>query len=151
MYAGVPIIAPVTVIDREDVTLAMPKSVTTGRPRVSIRMLEGFTSRWITPSACANRSASDTCAAIAATSGTSIAASSLRIASSVRPSMYFITMKSRPSRSFTEYTVTIPGWSRWADVRASITNRSWIPATATRSGNITLMATRRSSAVSRAR
>ena len=38
----------------EESAFAIPKSVTTTRPRLpSSRMLSGFTSRWMMPSACA--------------------------------------------------------------------------------------------------
>src|SRR5207249_9223209 len=41
----------------EDNAFAIPKSVTTTRPRLpSSRMLSGFTSRWMIPNACAARS-----------------------------------------------------------------------------------------------
>src|SRR6267378_413652 len=43
----------------EDNAFAIPKSVTTTRPRLpSSRMLSGFTSRWMIPNACAAPSAS---------------------------------------------------------------------------------------------
>ena len=151
MYAGVPSIEPATVIERPDTILAMPKSVTTGRPRASMMMLDGLTSRCTTPSECANCSASATCLTTKVTPPGSWGRRSRRSSSSVRPSRYFITMNNRPARCLTEYTVTMPGWSRCAAVLASITKRSWVPATSVRSGSITLMATRRSSAMSRAR
>ncbi|OLC45254.1 MAG: hypothetical protein AUH68_04705 [Gemmatimonadetes bacterium 13_1_40CM_4_69_5] len=57
MKCGVPIATPVAVSVppvAEDSALAMPKSVTTTRPRLpSRRMLSGLTSRWMIPSAWA--------------------------------------------------------------------------------------------------
>ena len=44
------------------VIFASPKSVRWGSPRSSIRMFDGFTSRWSTPCGCANSIASATCA-----------------------------------------------------------------------------------------
>jgi hypothetical protein len=45
MYVGVPSIEPVTVTDLAVSTFAMPKSVMTGRPRLSMMMFDGLMSR----------------------------------------------------------------------------------------------------------
>ena len=57
MYDGVPRIIPCCVEDSPAAvlpsTLAMPKSMTRGRPAPSNMMLAGFRSRWMTPLPCA--------------------------------------------------------------------------------------------------
>ncbi len=61
IYSGVPIIIPVPVIPSVLRERAIPKSIIRALPSLSIIMLLGFKSRWMTPNRCASTKPSQTC------------------------------------------------------------------------------------------
>jgi hypothetical protein len=129
---------------------ASPKSVSTGVPSVRRSTLLGFRSRWSTPRACAAATALASAATSrAATAGSSGPSRSSR-ARSDGPSTSDMTRYGRPASSPTSWTATMFGWWSAATARASIRKRSSSSFDASSTERTTLIATSRSSRVSRA-
>ena len=129
----------------------MPKSVTLARPSASISTFWGLTSRWTIWFWWAHSRAR--AISIAYATASSIGSRPMRLMRVFRvsPSTCSKTMYGRLSSSPASMTVTMCGWESWATARASRRKRSiWLPSSAI-SRCSSLMATGRSSVVSKAR
>ena len=130
-------------------SLARPKSSTFTCPDSVTITLAGLRSRWVMPRCCAAAIASAIAAPTVRIRSSGRPSAGMRSAS-VRPSTSSIVRNSRPSASSTEWIVTMFGWFSAAAARASRSKRSRLSGSlATRSGS-TLSATRRWSFVSSA-
>ena len=156
MYRGEPTIIPVPVSRSSPapcvISDATPKSVSSARPlSASSSTFSGLMSRWMTPCSCAYARAlasSDRIAmARAPSAGCSRSIHSLRLS----PGTNSITKYRLPAASPAACTATMLGCRSFATVRASFRKRSRNARVAASSGVMTLIATRRSSVVSRAR
>ena len=127
-------------------TRAMPKSPSLARPP-SMKMFDGFTSRWTMPSRCASPSAARTSWPTAVVSATD-SGPRASTASSVSPAISSMVKYRMPSAMSESYTFTTLGWLSRAADRASSRNRSAAIAVAS-SCFSTLTAMGRSRTVSR--
>ena len=158
MYAGVPATAPTAVsVARSGVTSspaaarANPKSVSRTRPPSSTRMLAGFTSLWTSPRAWAAASPAATAAPTRATSRGGTGSPGRSRSARVPPEMYSMTRYGAGPSSRTAWTGTTWSPRTAAAARASRANLRRAEGLAARAGAITLTATTRSRAGSRAR
>jgi len=128
----------------------MPKSVTLAEPSMSTSTFCGLMSRCTIPRSCAPRSARAISIAYATDSGIGSRPKRRMRSFSVSPSTYSKTMYGRSSSSPASMTVTMCGWLSWATARASRRKRSsWSESDAI-SRCMSLIATGRSSTVSKA-
>ena len=98
-YWAVPMTMPVAVIGRWLTPVEMPKSVSLARPSRLIRMLEGLTSRWMTPESCTTWSARATWARIGRISAGAMVPLSVMMSDSARPWTSSMMIQPEPSRS----------------------------------------------------
>ncbi len=152
MYARVPSVMPVRVVDRASSAdnMAMPKSPSFGTPSAVSRMFAGLISRWTTPAAWAVSSASSTAATHSHASRGGMGPYDSRRSARLPPSTSSITMNARPSSMPTSCTVTMLRWARRAMVRASASNRARMRARASSAGSRSLIARFTSSRASHA-
>jgi hypothetical protein len=75
---------------------ATPKSVSTQRPSVQIRMLAGLTSRWSTPALCATSSAPSSATPIFATARGATGPSAMIMSARLRACSSSMTIHGRP-------------------------------------------------------